>query len=73
MKYYKVISPVTIPGGTIRLNDNQAKTRAHGVKAIKPKGVYEMLTPQTFKVGEVFGLKDVSKAILPSVEEVTGK
>ena len=69
MKDYKVLQPVTIPCGLIRLNEKQSDPRMEGIK-VKSKGVYEILTPQTFKAGEVIGLEDVSKALKPSMEDV---
>ena len=69
MKDYKVIKPVSIPCGLIRLSEKQADPRSEGIKH-KGRDVYEVMTPQTFKAGEVFGLKDVSKALKPSLEDI---
>jgi len=48
--------PVTISSGILRLEKDQAKTRAHNLKLINPKaGTYEIINPVEFKVGEVIG------------------
>ena len=70
MKDYKVLTPLIIPCGQIKLEDEQASPRMEGLKKGRTKGFYDVLQPQQFKAGEVIGLNDVSKALLPCIEEV---
>ena len=69
MKDYKVIKPVIIPCGVVRLEDDQAAPRMEYLTK-KTKGVYETSAPQGFKAGEVIGLESVSKSLLCNLEEI---
>jgi len=58
MNEYKAEGVVTIHGGRVLLNEDQAKRRAHAIQPKKKnqkKGVYKVIAPIQFKIGEEFG------------------
>ena len=73
MKSYKVLIPVTLSQGQIRLGDSQAESRKHLLANTSKKGVYTPTGELCFKAGEVIGLAVVSKAMAGCLEEVTDK
>lgn len=55
MKEYQVTAKqVTLTAGLLKLTAEQAKPRAHALKATDKVGVFEILQPVSFKAGEVF-------------------
>ena len=69
MKKYKVAFPVVFHSGKIQLTDEQAKKRSHQITKVKGD-LYDILTPVSFKAGEVVGLEKASKTYLANLEEV---
>lgn len=56
MKKYTTIMPVTLTSGVIKLNDDQARRRRHMIEEVEGQpGVYKIIAPCRFKVGETFG------------------
>jgi hypothetical protein len=55
MTEFEVVGkPAVIPHGMVRLTDKQAARRAHLLKAGRGRGMYEVMQPIQFKVGERF-------------------
>ena len=77
MKTYKVnVLSVNFHSGTLRLSDEQYKSRSHALEATKVKGEYRILKSVQFKRGEEIGYDgEVGKAQaadLVPVEEKRG-
>jgi len=73
MKKFTVIAPLGAtfgPGSILKLTAKQAKLRAASLSAAKKKqkGCFEVVTPVSFKFGEVIGLaENVNKAVLTAL------
>ncbi len=64
MKKYTITgSPVRLVGGVLGLTEKQAAPRLHHLKPLKKKGLFEIVQPVVFKVGEVIGFDgDIPKS-----------
>ena len=72
MEKYKVVNPVVLPSGSIQLDEKQAKARSHQIKKVKGD-VYEIMTPISFKAGEVVGFETLPKVHKQNLEIVGQK
>lgn len=72
MKIYKIIAPITLFAGTVRLTDAQVIGRAHKLAPVPgKKDCYTITGPNQFKAGEVIGYDgDMPKNMASLVEEV---
>jgi len=62
MKHYIAKQAVTLHGGLLTLNPDQARRRAHRLKGTDDKEIFEIVQPIQFKAGEEFGFDgDVPK------------
>lgn len=62
LKEFKIEGvPFNVNSGLIGLSEKQAKLRSHCVKATKQKGVYEVLAPVQFKIGETILVPSIPK------------
>lgn len=70
MKTYKIIQPVTLTSGVVRLTDEQARMRAHKLEAVKgKKGLYRITGPNQFKAGQEIGYEgDLPKTLATDME-----
>jgi pyruvate/2-oxoglutarate dehydrogenase complex dihydrolipoamide acyltransferase (E2) component len=74
MKKYSISKGVTLnPGTVLGLTDKQAASRAHALREVK-KGVFEVLSPVQFKIGEVIGYEgDLPRVIATALEDSDAK
>lgn len=73
MEFYTLQCPLTFTTGLIGLSDDQAAKRADRLEPQKRKGVYSIVQPVQFKVGEVVGFHKLPKVFAPSLEVVKTK
>ncbi len=70
-KYTITGSPVRLVGGVLGLTEKQAAPRLHNLKALKKKGLFEIVQPVVFKAGEVIGFDgDIPKSQANLMESV---
>lgn len=73
MKTYKIIQPVTLTSGIVRLKDDQAKGREHKLELLG-RNCYRITAPNQFKVGQVIGYDgDIPKTMANGMDEMQGK
>jgi hypothetical protein len=75
MKTYKMLAPVTLRSGTVRLTKEQAKGRGYKLAPIKSKQDHYTLTaPNQFKADEVIGydgdIPKIHAALVVDVEKI---
>lgn len=61
MKDYEVIQTLSLATGFVGLTTQQAGPRIHNLKATKTSGIYQILAPIQFKIGEVIRLEPKEK------------
>ncbi len=54
MKQYKSVEVTNLNNGCVELDEDQARRRIHNLKEVG-KGIFEIVNPIQFKVGEKFG------------------
>jgi hypothetical protein len=70
MKDYRVEKVLFLTGGIVRLSDDQSRRRALNIKKTNKKGLYDIMQPVQFKVGEIIGLGKPSKANAQSLVDI---
>lgn len=67
MERFEVTEVMNLNGGTVELDEDQARRRIHNIVEVD-KGVYEIVNPIQFKVGETFGYDgEVNKALAHAI------
>ena len=68
MKEYTVISGSVFHSGKIKLTPDQYLKRSHQVQKVSGD-VYEIMTPVSFKSGEIISLEKASKTYLQTLHD----
>ena len=70
MKKYRVEKNMCLSSGPVCLSKEQAEKRSNAVKKARKNGMYEVIAPVYFKVGEIIGFDELSKVNAISLSEV---
>lgn len=71
MNKYEAVEVINLHVGHVALDEDQARRRIHNIKEVK-NGVYEIINPIQFKIGEKFGYEgEVNKALAQSLDSET--
>lgn len=74
MKNYIANAVVRLHGGSVKLNKDQHKRRAHLLGEFKKNGVYELVSTIELKSGEEFGYDgDIPKSMADDIEELNAR
>lgn len=72
MQKYKTTATIELFSGKVGLSEKQAAIRAARLKKVK-QGVFEVVLPVQFKVGEEIGIECPDKATLANLEPIGGE
>lgn len=70
MKLYETTSILLLSNGKVGLNPRQAHRRQSALENTRKEGVYKIISPIEFKVGEIIGFVKPAKSLLQKMSLV---